>query len=329
MLTHHLFADSATLEMMNVQCMFPEEILLIISGAGKVCVAIFVFISAYGITMSNNENNNTTIVISRRIVKLLVPFMYIYIIAAIVAIVTGLWAETYGTVWQSMIYYCLLDFCGLANLFGTPTLNGTWWYMSLAILLPIIITLFIKIYEKIGIVGTIIVGIYIPACLGVEDTSPYRWWILTVVFGIIFAKNNVFEKIKALKHSYLLYGTIILLSIPIVYMRHGIGGYWLLDTLLVFPFVVIAYGLERIPVVKNIFYELGRASHYMFLTHTFIFYYYFREFIYYWKYPIVILVVLVVCSYLLARILSVSYKILKISNLEQFFLKKIGNKVKK
>ena len=98
--------------------------------------------------MSNNENNNTTIVISRRIVKLLVPFMYIYIIAAIVAIVTGLWAETYGTVWQSMIYYCLLDFCGLANLFGTPTLNGTWWYMSLAILLPIIITLFIKIYEK-------------------------------------------------------------------------------------------------------------------------------------------------------------------------------------
>ena len=162
-----------------------------------------------------------------------------------------------------------------------------------------------------------------------EDTSPYRWWILTVVFGIIFAKNNVFEKIKALKHSYLLYGTIILLSIPIVYMRHGIGGYWLLDTLLVFPFVVIAYGLERIPVVKNIFYELGRASHYMFLTHTFIFYYYFREFIYYWKYPIVILVVLVVCSYLLARILSVSYKILKISNLEQFFLKKIGNKVKK
>lgn len=78
MLTHHLFADSATLEMMNVQCMFPEEILLIISGAGKVCVAIFVFISAYGITMSNNENNNTTIVISRRIVKLLVPFMYIY-----------------------------------------------------------------------------------------------------------------------------------------------------------------------------------------------------------------------------------------------------------
>lgn len=26
MLTHHLFADSATLEMMNVQCMFPEEI---------------------------------------------------------------------------------------------------------------------------------------------------------------------------------------------------------------------------------------------------------------------------------------------------------------
>ena len=36
----------------------------------------------------------------------------------------------------------VLDFFGLAKLFGTSTLNGTWWYMSAAIIFIICVPLF-------------------------------------------------------------------------------------------------------------------------------------------------------------------------------------------
>ena len=321
MLIHHLFMDNATLEVMNVHSLCSRNILLIIASTSKICVAIFIFVSSYGIASSNSSKD--TSYISKRIIKILLPFMFVYGLAAVAAIFSGQWGVIYGNNFQSIIYYCFLDIFGLANLFGTPTLNGTWWYMSYALFLPIIIIFLLAIYKRIGAIGVIIVGIYIPACFGVEEVSPYRWWMLTIIVGIIAARNNLFEKIKVLKHCNVFYAIVILLIIPIAYVRYGIGGYWILDAMLVIPFALIAIIFNRIPIIKSFFYEIGLNSYYMFLTHSFIFYYYFRKFIYSWKYDVVILSALLICSYLLAKSITLLYKFLNISKFEQFLLSKI------
>lgn len=72
-----------------------------------------------------------------------------------------------------------------------------------------------------------------------------------------------------------------------------------------------------------IFVELGINSFYMFLTHSFIHYYYLRDFIYSWKYASLIFSALLIYSYILSKCISFVYKKIKIENIETYLLKKI------
>ena len=64
---------------------------------------------------------------------------------------SGLPLEVYGKSAKGVIYF-LIEGLGMANLFGTPSIVGTWWYMSLAISLVIVIPILVKVYSKIGFV---------------------------------------------------------------------------------------------------------------------------------------------------------------------------------
>ena len=79
-------------------------------------------------------------------------------------------------------------------MFGTPTLVGTWWYMSLAVTLILIIPLAIKIYEKIGFVYMFVLFSILSRQLAVTDSSIIHW--LPVVFlGIVSADKKWLVKI--------------------------------------------------------------------------------------------------------------------------------------
>ncbi len=63
----------------------------------------------------------------------------------------------------------VLDFFGLAKLFGTSTLNGPWWYMSAAIIFIICVPLF----NDKGRIS----GIYSCGCCGISAGQfPWRLW---------------------------------------------------------------------------------------------------------------------------------------------------------
>lgn len=249
----------------------------------------YVFISAYGIAKQGKELNKENI--TRRIIKIIMPFLFVYILAAIYTIINGNWSSIYGNNWQSTVYFVFLDACGLANLFGTPTLNGTWWYMTLALFLPIIIMATIKLHEKIGTIGVVLLGIFVPACFGVPETDLFRWWILTMVMGIVLARDNFYEKFLNynIVCKIVICFVAILLICPLSYIRYGIGGYWIIDAILVFFLSFLAIIIEKLPIINYIFEKLGNNPFNMFLTHSFIFYYYFKTFIYSWRYPALIL----------------------------------------
>ncbi len=79
-------------------------------------------------------------------------FWFIYIISLIA---TFLLDSSYLSLYKGKHiidgpFFAFCDFLGLANLFGTPTLNGTWWYMSLAIIIVAIMPIFYAVYKKYG-----------------------------------------------------------------------------------------------------------------------------------------------------------------------------------
>lgn len=67
--------------------------------------------------------------------------------------------DAYGTDLKSIVVYFLVDFFGLSYLFGTPTLNPTWWYMTLAILIVVLMPFIMKLIEKMGTSLVLFAGI--------------------------------------------------------------------------------------------------------------------------------------------------------------------------
>ncbi len=72
------------------------------------------------------------------------------------------------------------------------------------------------------------------------------------------------------------------------------------DGLYALLFIILLLNISFPLWINKILYELGRRSMVMWMTHTFFCYYLFPDFIYGFKYPLVIFAVLVIVSYLTA-----------------------------
>lgn len=78
----------------------------------------------------------------------------------------------------------------------------------------------------------------------------------------------------------------------------------LLDGLYAFAFIFCFLHLKLPRLLHHTLHELGRRSTVMWMTHTFFCFYIFPDFIYGFKYPLIIFAVLVIVSYLTSVILS-------------------------
>ncbi len=134
---------------------FGESRTIAIAQLFKVCVTVFVFLSAYGITISfmKREEKELQVPLKElfvddfcRWIKLISGFFVIYILAQIFSFLGRNNTEVYGTGIKRVVY-TVLDVFGLANIFNTPTFNPTWWYMGLAVLILLII-LSLTVYKK-------------------------------------------------------------------------------------------------------------------------------------------------------------------------------------
>ena len=87
-----------------------------------------------------------------------------------------------------------------------------------------------------------------------------------------------------------------------------------------FPFVLIFIllfiQLHLSPIIKNTLLKLGDYSMPMWMIHTFFSAYLFHEFIYGFKYPLLIYLALIIISYLIAiPVMMISKKIIKIARI--------------
>ena len=126
MLMHHLFANPSVCEAYGVIFQgISSERIRNISWYGKECVAIFAFISAYGITLSYLKNRGSRKWFVERIFSLYKGFWFVYVLAFVVLLVTNRNPYRCGNPFIATIYG-IVDFFGMNNIFGTPSLNGAW-----------------------------------------------------------------------------------------------------------------------------------------------------------------------------------------------------------
>ena len=162
MIIHHCFFETSRYEGYNIVfAPLNERYTVIIASFFKICVGIFVFLSGFGITKSIIKISNGRLadkqtlkkVVFKTYIALMFGFIFVFILSQLFC-----WFANKGqieiyksnNIFNSISYF-IADGLGLANLFGTPTLNGTWWYMSLAIIIVVITPLLYNLIKKYGL----------------------------------------------------------------------------------------------------------------------------------------------------------------------------------
>lgn len=326
---------------------FDEKTFIQLAYYCKSCVSIFAFISGYGLYLSARKNtgsiNDTNKWMLSRYFKTMGGFWFVYIIAFVLFFF-------YKEVPQEIFFkdglvrgvvYVLLDFLGIAKMFGTPRLNDSLWYMSAALIFVMFVPLLIKLTEKIGWISSFAVVFIFPRLLiynefpGVINTYSF---MTAVYFGALFARFDIFEKIAEFKlvknrnlNEILLFviGAIGLFASIYIWIRVPYKILWEYH-FGVAPVILIAFCNRFIFVregivrrgISGIFAFLGKYSMNIFLFHTFYREYLLKDVLFSMKYPILTVLSLLLVSLLTSIVFEFVKKVIKYNNFVSFLEKK-------
>lgn len=209
----------------------------------------------------------------------------------------------------------LIDWLGLADLFGTPSQSGAWWYMCFAQVMVVLIPLFIEICRKFGWI-TIMLGFVATQYFTGGFVSPsggdYIMYLSGTILGILFALNNAFSAVKKITKSWkkvLVFAALCIVTVGLIVLRFHLNSEsfeynqrhltWFLYGISAALICAIA-GLSN---GKGLLTFLGRHSGTMFLTHM-LFVYYIPAVVFYTKTVLGSFLTLVVLSLLSSYIID-------------------------
>ncbi len=321
MLFHHLFALKKLTQFNVTNLIVDQTVTTAISGFFKVCVFLFVFVSAYGISIQLSKSDcslkdlepttrKRILNISKKTFALIV---FIFIVGSIFNLpYTASTDYNNGSILQKIVYV-FFNAIGMCSVFKAPLLNSSWWYLSLAILLIVLVPVLYKLLNKIGVFSLLILIIFSYYILSLNTTyDRLPKYLLVALLGIITAKYNFFDLLK----NFLLSNTILYFFIlaglflyfpAAIYFRTLIepGYYFILYTLSTFNIVLLCFLLiSHIPIINTILFYLGKYSLYMWLFHTYIMTLWFSDFIYSFKNLWLIYFMLILTSFVFSFIFT-------------------------
>lgn len=330
MLFHHLFMYAAEPDFPPLVYgpILRNQWLLASAGQlSKLCVTLFVFVTAYGTARSygadNMENCGRLMEKSaRRLARLLVNFQFVYIIAFILCPLGGKsWLTLYSPSPLENLAFAFFDFMGLSYILQTPSYNSAWWYMSFAITLVLLLPWLIKLCRRMG-AYVLLPGLLLVRWLDVEFVLA-RYMLITLL-GIVLAEYGVLERIKDFylqspifrKAGVLLLCLGITGAVSVLWLRAGDNLLDIYEAMLCLPVVLLVLLIPgRIPYLRDATEFVGRHSMNMFFIHAFIYQNWFYDFTYSLKYPVLIYMFLFASSLAASVLIEQLKKGLKIGSL--------------
>jgi len=327
MMTHHLFKfpdkikDVSYISIMPFwnQSIFSEKSFEFFLGDfAKICIAMYLFLSGYGLYMAYSKKGTFTFGDSvEKVIKFFIAYWKIFIIFIPI-----------GLIWFSesaAFHFNIIEF--MANFFAlSSSYNVAWWfarlYIELLLLFPLVIWLLKRgfIFSIVLTLSLYIISfkmdsvfMIVPQLSFLKKTFFYPdmvnilFWQIVFCVGCLTAKYNVFVSInkfisrknldtKVFYISMILVIMLIRIGSTFVFESIGQGNATYIDFILAPLFILSCTNLINRNRSKNIVLALGKNSTNMWLTHTFFCYYYFQELVFLPKISILILIWLAVLS---------------------------------
>lgn len=258
---------------------------------GKLCVAIFVFLSGYGLTVQANKNHEIELreFYKRRFTKLYLNYWFIWIIFVPIGIL--FFHRTFEIVYETHIWEKLLiDISGLSFAFGFYGYNATWWFYSCIIVLYLLFPFLFRMLGKYNMILIILsLGVYVLRLSFLRAINPY---LISFVLGMIVA-NGINVKNAPPLLNYVNRCTLLLVLMFACCIRNLFGGYAILwDTFICLTGIMLYKQILLPTFFSRVLEFIGKHSMNIFLFHTFIYAYYFESFIYSSRNPIIIYLLL-------------------------------------
>lgn len=287
LLLYHCFSAISRLYGASVSFWpLPDEAAFKIFRCMIVCVGMFAFLSAYGLTLSLKSSyrdyefsgHEALMFVLKRYVKLFFLFMLPFFVCMGISFFLGVRRYRDGF-WQNAAAM-LMDFFGVGHIFGTQMMVNTWWFISLEILIIVLMPFMVRFYKKYSwlmVIMFLLLGSFM-----LEKKVHLTKYFLVVPIAVCFADQNILERLKAfspvknkamgkiLKFVFL---TAAILAMMKVYdTRWGMEHFeFALNG--VIPVALIWWFYEfviELPVIKPILEFLGKHSADIFYTHTFV-----------------------------------------------------------
>lgn len=278
MLFHHLYGDPPV----GVE---PYSGLLMWLGIlGKVCVALFLFCSGYGLSSNYTQQSISDDV--KFVVKRLVKFYYNYWMIFLIFVPISIFVfhrsltDAYGD--NANIFMSL--FRDILGWQGFESYNVTWWFNKLLIILYLLFPFIYRMVKLMPII-TIITGIMV---VRLEHHFPVNTidiyvWQLPFILGIVYKLyEEEFSKMYSrLSDSKIISGiaSLTLLSITIILRIWPIIPHWAgvrMDGFISYATAIVIVSVIRyMPYIKTLFSFVGKHAINIYMTHTFFNMYWF------------------------------------------------------
>lgn len=302
---------------------FSSHTIQYLASFSKICVAMFVFMTGYGMWVSYESQKKKTTMsnyIKKRMVTLMTGFLIIFVVTEILAIPTGRFIEVYGHDFRSVVYM-IIDALGLAKLLGTPLFCLTWWYMSLAIVLIMIFPFVHSIMEKYQWI-VVVASIIVPRACGFGQSTDLFRYLLAYTLGMYFAQHDLLARIKEKFMEQNVEGKLLSLIVSLIGLaviikcrQNAWIGWKYLDFWDGFAamYVIVnsyIYILNGKWIVKGLGF-LGKHSMNIFLIHSFYRDVFFHEFTYSFYYAWLDYIVLMAISLVTSIVLEWFKKLIR------------------
>lgn len=189
LLFHHLFYKNPGIYD-DIHLIGNYNLVQTIGKIAHLCVAMFVFLSGYGLTMKylSLESLQKKDFYISRFTKLMFNYWFIWLLFMPISIflLGPTFEEKYGSY---ALIKLILDFFGIINVVGWYGYNATWWFYSCIIVLYAIYPLLFN-WEKQGKMTLMMVVSIILFLIPFDIFLGARKYLSTFIVGIYFVRST-------------------------------------------------------------------------------------------------------------------------------------------
>ena len=308
LLWHHLFANLPAKINIKFSYLVSES-----AQSANVCIAIFIILSGYGLAQAVKGKKMGVLSFYKKYFARL--YLNYWLIAAIFIPIGIVFKDrTLSKVFLEQKYWKFaIQMTGFQDYFYFEGgFNSTWWYMSLILSLYILFPFINDLTRKYGLYFLLFCLLPLfPIGIGLPVVQP---WILPFALGVYMADRNSIVRASALLNAAgrLRYGILASLIVTAALVKkygfHVYRGYcvdWVYGLLIILLTFEIINSSARVRVFLCF---LGKHLFNIFLFHTFIYFYYWADYVYFFKHPLVIFIVLLAVSLVVSMMIELLKK---------------------